>query len=190
MRQYLVLILWLLNIWKVICISTSKPFKKSRLVWCRSGLKISFHNKWLWVSGYCVVIKSMNCELNLITRNLSYLARFQNKAGCLCFCLQHCAVIKGTVCDFLWHLKYLQCRVRGFPGGLVVDRPSAMQGTLVQSLVLEDPTCPGATEPICRNSWSPHALEPVLLNERVAPACRNQRKPSHSNRDPAQPINN
>ena len=32
-----------------------------------------------------------------------------------------------------------------------------MQGTQVPSLVWEDPTCHGATKPVCHNYWSPHA---------------------------------
>ena len=40
-----------------------------------------------------------------------------------------------------------------------------MQGTWVQSLVWEDPTCLRATKPLCHNYWSPHsrACEPQLL---------------------------
>ena len=60
-----------------------------------------------------------------------------------------------------------------------------MQETWVQSLLLEDPTCGRATQPMCHNHWacareprshshrahvhsywSPHALEPVLHNKR------------------------
>ena len=36
----------------------------------------------------------------------------------------------------------------------------AMQGTLVLSLVQEDPTCHGATRPVCHNYWA-SALEPT-----------------------------
>ena len=41
-----------------------------------------------------------------------------------------------------------------------------MQGTWVQSLVLEDPTCLTVTKPVCHNYWSPHALvtKPVCHN--------------------------
>ena len=38
-----------------------------------------------------------------------------------------------------------------------------MQGTRVWSLVQEDPTCRGATEPVCHNYWA-CALEPASHN--------------------------
>ena len=38
----------------------------------------------------------------------------------------------------------------------------SMQGTQVQSLVWEDSTCHGASEPSCRDYCSPCALEPML----------------------------
>ena len=39
-----------------------------------------------------------------------------------------------------------------------------MQGTQVQSLVWEDPTCRGATKPVCQNYGSPRVLEPMSHN--------------------------
>ena len=68
-----------------------------------------------------------------------------------------------------------------------------MQGTRVQALVREDPTCRGAAKPASHNYWAgvpqllqPTCLEPVLCNkeklpqweahtpqQRVAPARRN-----------------
>ena len=42
-------------------------------------------------------------------------------------------------------------RKRDFPGGTVVRTHLPMQGTGVQSLVWEDPTCRGATEPVSHN---------------------------------------
>ena len=84
-----------------------------------------------------------------------------------------------------------------------------MQGTWVQSLVWEDPTCPRATKPLCHNYWSPHsrACEPQLLKSeclepvvctavrspctamKSTPSLCNKRKPVpvFSNKDPAQP---
>ena len=114
-----------------------------------------------------------------------------------------------------------------------------MQETQVRSLVQEDPTCRGATKPVCHNYWAcalelasqnywartPQLLKPErsrapmlqLLSlhaattevrvpracapqeekppqweartpqQRVAPACRNQRKPACSNEDPTYP---
>ena len=41
-------------------------------------------------------------------------------------------------------------KFRGFPGG-AVDKNPPMQGTRVQALVREDPTCHGATKPVCHN---------------------------------------
>ena len=62
----------------------------------------------------------------------------------------------------------------------------ATQGTLVQSLVLEDPICHGATQPVCRNHWAqalqllkPMCLEPVLLNKR----SHHNKKPTHRNKE-------
>ena len=73
-----------------------------------------------------------------------------------------------------------------------------MQGTRVRALVQEDPTCCGATKPVCHNylAW---ALEPVTHNywahvlQLLKPAClepvlRNKRghrseKPAHRNEE-------
>ena len=68
-----------------------------------------------------------------------------------------------------------------------------MQGTLVQALVGEDPTCCGATKPVCRNYWA-CALEPeshnywahvpqLLKLACLEPVLRNKR--SHRNEKPA-----
>ena len=46
---------------------------------------------------------------------------------------------------------FVKRNYRDFPGGEVVKNPPTMQGTLVRSLVQEDPTCCGATKPMCRN---------------------------------------
>ena len=48
------------------------------------------------------------------------------------------------------------------------------QGTLIQSLVQEDFTCPGATKPVCHNYWD-CALEPEFYNER----SHHDKKPGH-----------
>ena len=51
-----------------------------------------------------------------------------------------------------------------------------MQGTWVQALVREDPTCRGATKPVCHNYWA-CALEPASHNywahvpQLLKPAC-------------------
>ena len=86
----------------------------------------------------------------------------------------------------------------GFPGGPVVRVRLPMWRTWVQSLVREDFTGLGATKPSYHNYWA-CALESVLCNKRsycneepehcnwrVAPPHWNQRKPSCSNKDPAQ----
>ena len=74
-----------------------------------------------------------------------------------------------------------------------------MQGTRVQALVWEDPTCRGATKPVSHNYWAcvsgacapqqerPRWWEARAPRRRVAPARRNWRKPSHRNEDPTQP---
>ena len=73
-----------------------------------------------------------------------------------------------------------------------------MQGTRVQALVWEDPTCRGATKPVCHNDWA-CALEPVSHNywahvpqllkpTRLEPVLHNKRshrneKPVHRNKE-------
>ena len=61
-----------------------------------------------------------------------------------------------------------------------------MQGTWVQALVQEDPTCRGATKPVCHNYWAhtplllkPAHLEPMLHNKR---SHRNE-KPAYHNEE-------
>ena len=71
-----------------------------------------------------------------------------------------------------------------------------MQGTQVQALAQEDPTCCGATKPVRHNYWV-CALEPVSHNywphmpellkpTRLEPALRNKR--SHRNEKPRTAI--
>ena len=86
-----------------------------------------------------------------------------------------------------------------------------MQGMGVWSLVWEDPICCRTTKPMCHNYWartldhpscsywSLHACslcvhkrshcngKPILHTWRIAPIHCNQRKPTHNNKDPAQP---
>ena len=61
-----------------------------------------------------------------------------------------------------------------------------VQGSWVRALVWEDPTCCGATKPICHNYWArmpqllkPARLEPVLCNKR----SRRNEKPVHCNQE-------
>ena len=83
-----------------------------------------------------------------------------------------------------------------------------MQGSRVRALVWEDPTCHGATKPVCHNYWAcalkpashnywaqvpqllKHArLEPVLCNKRShcneKPAHHNKEQPLLTTRKPA-----
>ena len=87
-------------------------------------------------------------------------------------------------------MKYLSPCLQGkadFPGGPVVP----VQGTWVQSLVQEDPTCLRATKRMSQNSWSLGALEPVLRNREKPPQWEARtpqlEKARHSSTDPAQP---
>ena len=65
-----------------------------------------------------------------------------------------------------------------------------MQGTRVQALVQEDPTCSGAVKPVHHNYWA-CALEPQLLSLRAittearAPRARAPQQGSHRNEKPA-----
>ena len=72
-----------------------------------------------------------------------------------------------------------------FPGR-AVDNPPAIAGGTDSIPVREDPTCCGATKPVCHNYWAhvpqllkPTHLEPVLLNKR---SHRNE-KPVHHNEE-------
>ena len=49
----------------------------------------------------------------------------------------------------------------------------AQSRTLLKRLSREDSTCHRATKPVSHNSWSPHALEPMLCNWRVASTHHN-----------------
>ena len=74
-----------------------------------------------------------------------------------------------------------------------------MQGTWVLALVWEDPACHSATRPVSHNCWActsgacapqrerPRWWEARVPRWRVAPTCRNWRKPSCRNEDPTQP---
>ena len=74
----------------------------------------------------------------------------------------------------------------------------SMQGTRVRALVREDPTCHGATKPVCHNYWActlepashnywarvlqllkPARLESVLHNKR----SHHNEKPAHGNKE-------
>ena len=89
---------------------------------------------------------------------------------------------------------------RDFPGGAVVKNlpanagntgSSPDPGTRVQALIREDPTCRGATKPVCHNYW---ALEPASHNywsphaatteARVPRACAPQQREATAMRSP------
>ena len=65
-----------------------------------------------------------------------------------------------------------------------------MQGNQIRSLVWEDPTCRKSVHHTCRvhtlQQEKPPRWEARTLQWRVAPTHYNQRKPTHSNEDPAQ----
>ena len=48
-------------------------------------------------------------------------------------------------------LQFKKRERRDFPGDAVVKNPPANAGTRVRALVWEDPTCRGATKPVCHN---------------------------------------
>ena len=66
------------------------------------------------------------------------------------------------------HTEGKNTRHRASPVGPVVKNGLAMQGTLVWSLVREDSTCPGATNPKRHNYWD-SSLEPASRSYRVKP---------------------
>ena len=89
------------------------------------------------------------------------------------------------------------CRFRSILGTPLVAQwlriRLPVQGTRVRALVWEDPTCRGATKPVCHNYWA-CALEPASHNcwahapQLMKPVClepvlRNKR--SHRNEKPA-----
>lgn len=72
------------------------------------------------------------------------------------------------------------------------------RGTHFPSLIRENPTCLGGTKPLCRNYWAhapracasqekPQWKARALQLESISPALHNQRKPTCSHEDPAQP---
>ena len=84
--------------------------------------------------------------------------------------------------------------VRDFPGCPVARNLSSKSGDVDWSLVQKDSTCHLVTKAVYHNYWV-HPLELVLHNKRIhcneKPMHRNWRKPTQSNKDPAQPkINN
>ena len=79
-----------------------------------------------------------------------------------------------TVRRFLKKLK-IEIPYRDFPGGAVVKNPPANAGNMGLSLVLEDPTCLGATKPVSHN-YRAYTLEPTSHNYRaytLEPASHN-----------------
>ena len=77
-----------------------------------------------------------------------------NKQWCI-HNIEYCSEIKWMI----WASLVAQC--------LRIHLP--MQGTRVRSLVLEDPTCRGATKPVGHNYWAgaPQLLNPVCSRARV-----------------------
>ena len=94
-----------------------------------------------------------------------------------------CICVVGRWFDGKTHLYNIKSGSGDFPGGVVVKNPPArtslvaqwlrirlpMQGTQLRSLVLEYPTCRGATKPMHHNYWSlrSRAHEPQLRSPRA-----------------------
>ena len=83
----------------------------------------------------------------------------------------------------------------GFPGGSVIKNPPANAGNMGLIPGQEDPTCHGATEPVCHTTaaepvlWSLGAAtaEPVAPTIEVhAPYSQRSATRSHRNEKPAQ----
>ena len=93
--------------------------------------------------------------------------------------------VYNIVIQYFYRLHSIQSYYEGFPGGAVVKNPPANAGDMGSNLVREDPTCHGATKPVCLNYWAcalepashkywarapqllkPVSLEPVLHNKR------------------------
>ena len=77
--------------------------------------------------------------------------------------------------DLTWtHGHVASCLLLGRAGPMAVRLPR--QGTRVRALVWEDPTCRGATKPMCHNYWA-CTLEPTSHNywacvpQLLKPAC-------------------
>ena len=106
----------------------------------------------------------------------------------------------STLCSLLLCIKFSIKKKWG--GASLVAQwlriPLLMQGTRVWALVQEDPTCRGATKPMCHNYWAcalepmshnywahmpqllkPMCLEPVLHNTR----SHHNEKPMHRNEE-------
>ena len=50
--------------------------------------------------------------------------------------------------------SFTEVKQEDFPGGAVVKICLPMQETRVRALVQQDPTCRGATKPVCHNYWA------------------------------------
>ena len=81
----------------------------------------------------------------------------------------------------------------GFPGGTVVENLPANAGDMGSGPGPEDPTCRGATKPVCHNYWA-CVLEPTSHNywahepQLLKPMCLDptlHSKRSHRNEKPA-----
>ena len=113
---------------------------------------------------------------------------------CNCF-LSYCSLFCPTASE-LPFFPWSKCRIKMHCGAFLVAQwlriRLPMQGTWVWALVREDPTCHGATKPMCHNYWA-RALEPASHNYwahvlqllklvRLEPVLCN--KKSHRNKKP------
>ena len=99
----------------------------------------------------------------------SYSEEFRNPDG---------GLSRRTTSSYIWKRSFwLLClyRLWDFPGGPVIKNPPAMQGTQVPSLVWEDHTCHGASEPTSHNYRAP-TLESRNLEEKP-PSLRSPAQP-------------
>jgi len=97
----------------------------------------------------------------------------------------------------MYFLKNIHMKAGVFPGGPVVKDLPGIAGDKGWIPAPEDSICCGATKHLCQNYWahtlhnerSHHSEKPVHCDWRVAPARSNERKPTHSKEDLAQPQN-
>ena len=100
-----------------------------------------------------------------LQRPLSSYLRLHSSASCIISTCDNEASHKAVFNTFsLLVMIFLYKNYFGdFPGGTVVKDPPANAGDTGSTLVHEDPTCRGATKPVCHNYWA-CTLEPMSHN--------------------------
>ena len=99
--------------------------------------KSKLWNQQTWAQILTLLLS--NCEIKDTLQNFSKSLSAKNQGNFLGLFLR----IRKTT--------YKKHPVQGFPGDAVVKNPPANTGTRVRALVREDPTCCGATKPVCHN---------------------------------------